>query len=208
MLEHGTPSVDLGWYMNFLADVIQQLPRPGQIDETTAQGWHQNKRGLKRVLLRALTPPEIKPSVHAIDCDTDPFTPDGWKVEEHKKGGLVKIERREDELYIDEKKIEFYLSRRQMGDKSVEGNQLREEVSKKPVLNANVLDYLLAHPELLPDSWKLDGGLLFFWGTVYRDSDGGLYVRCLYLSGGRWDWNTHWLDDRWGVRYPAAVSAS
>jgi len=39
-------------------------------------------------------------------------------------------------------------------------------------MNANVLDYLLAHPELIPEDWK--NKYVFFWGTIYRYSSGGL----------------------------------
>ena len=118
---------------------------------------------------------------HVIDLDSAPFVPEGWKeVEEHKKGGKLKW---------DSKKIQLYLSESQKGDKYVEGNKLRKELENLPTLNAKVLDFLLAHKELIPEEWKRDEKgntrYVFFWGTIYRHSDGNLYVRCLYWSGGR-----------------------
>ena len=77
----------------------------------------------------------------------------------------------------------------------IRGTELREELKGKPVLNANVLDYLLKHPELIPEEWK--GKAVFFWGTIYRDSRGNLCVRCLYWDGSRWYWSHNWLDDFW-----------
>jgi hypothetical protein len=49
---------------------------------------------------------------------------------------------------------------------------------------------------------------VFFWGTVYRGSDGRLCVRCLCWYGDRWGWNDLWLDCGWSDDYPAAVPAS
>lgn len=145
---------------------------------------------------------------HVIDCDADPFNPwqkDGWTVEEHQKGGSFKW---------DAAQVAFHLSSGQKGDKYIEGNKLRKELADKgiPVLNANVLDYLLANPHLIPEEWKKDGKgntrYIFFWGTIYCRRDGSLYVRCLYWHGGGWDWGSDWLDRVWGSYGPAAVRAS
>ncbi len=145
----------------------------------------------------------VKMVEHLIDCDADPFTPSGWKVEEHKKGG---------QFAFDPAKIKLYLSLNQQGGKCIEGNKLRKELANEPVLNANVLDYLLAHPELIPEGWKKDEKgntrYIFFWGTIYRGSDGSLFVRYLYFRDGRWGWNCRWLDIGWHDNFPAALRAS
>ncbi len=150
---------------------------------------------------------------HVIDCDADPFLPNGWKVEEHQKGGQFKWDPSNHLsnlpiLYLDEKG--------QRNGKSIEGNKLREKLAKDLVkgalLNANVLDYLLANPHLIPEEWKKDEKgntrYIFFWGTVYRLSDGYLCVRYLCWDVSRWYWGSHWLDDDWGDGDPAAVRAS
>ena len=145
----------------------------------------------------------IKMTEHLINCDADPFVPEGWKVEEHKKMG---------QLVFDPAKVKLYLSRNQQNGKRIKGNELRKELANEPVLNANVLDYLLAHPELIPEEWKKDEKdntrYIYFWGTIYRYSSGYLCVRCLCWSGGSWDWNDHWLDGGWFGNNPAAVLAS
>ena len=162
-----------------------------------------------RDVLRGLC--EIKPVEHAVDLGVDPFLPDGWKVEEHQNGKVVKLERKGSDLYLDGKKIDFYLSKKQKGG-SIEGNDLRKELTKMPVLNANMLDYLLKNPLIIPDEWKTDGDgntrCLFFWGTVYRNADGSLCVRYLVWNGGRWGSNYGWLGVDWRSNNPAAVSAS
>ena len=68
-------------------------------------------------------------------------------------------------------------------------------------LNANVLDYLLEHPELIPKKWKKYR--IVFWGTIYRfnkesgPSEGKEFVRCLYFYKGlkRWGNDLFTIDD-------------
>ncbi len=145
----------------------------------------------------------VKMVGHIINCDANPFTPSGWKVELHTKGG---------QLAFDPTKIKLYLSPNQQNGKRIEGNKLRKELANEPVLNANVLDYLLAHPELIPEDWKKDERgntrYIFFWETIYRYSRGHLCVRFLYLSGGAWGWRGNWLGFDWSDFDPAAVLAS
>ena len=138
---------------------------------------------------------------HVIDCDAQPFVPDGWSVEEHQKGGAFKWDK-------ETQKDALYLSKGQAGSKYIEGNKLRKGLMEKstPVLNANVLDYLLANPHLIPEEWK--GKYVFFWGTVYRYRDGNLCVRYLFWVGGGWYWSYYWLVDDWYSDGPAAVRAS
>lgn len=135
--------------------------------------------------------------VNIIDCDANPFIPDGWKVEEHRYGGPFKW---------DTAQVQLFLAEGQQNGKTMDGNRLRKDLAGKPVLNANVLDYLLANPHLIPEEWK--GKTIFFWGTVYRDSDGYLCVRCLRWNGDRWDWDYHWLGYGWLDDNLAALRAS
>ena len=132
---------------------------------------------------------------HVIDCDANPHVPDGWKVESHRKHGS---------LEWDLTKIQLYLSPEQQGEKRIEGNKLRKELENQPVLNANVLDYLLKHPELIPEEWKKQ--YTFFWGTIYRSSAGNLYVRCLCWDGESRIWLYGWLEIGFDSGNPAAVA--
>lgn len=145
----------------------------------------------------------VEAAQHLIDCDADPFVPSGWKVESHKKGG---------QFAFDPAKIKLHLSPNQRGGKFIEGNKLRKELVNEPVLNANVLDFLLKNPNLIPEEWKKDASgntrYIFFWGTIYRRSLGHLYVRYLCWSDGSWYWLYYWLDVDWGGDNPAAVFAS
>lgn len=132
---------------------------------------------------------------HVIDCDTAPFVPLGWLVEEHQKGG---------QLSWDASKVKLLVKLNE-GESYVGGHELRKRLKDEPVLNANVLDYLLARPELVPEEWK--SRLVFFWGTIYRDSDDYLFVRYLFWNGERWHWDYYCLNDGWRAFNPAAVRA-
>lgn len=46
-----------GWYIEFQAALLRQAPRPGEIDQTTAEGWTSNQKGLKKNLAGCLLPP-------------------------------------------------------------------------------------------------------------------------------------------------------
>lgn len=138
---------------------------------------------------------EIKMIEHLIDCDVAPFIPDGSSVEEHKKGGMFKFS---------PEKISFYFSKKQKKG-SIEGNDLRKELANYPVLNANVLDYLLDHPKLIPEEWK--GKVIFFWGTIYRDSAINLSVYCLLWYGFEWRRNYVWLNDDFSCDDLAAIAS-
>ena len=119
-----------------------------------------------------------------VNLDANPFIPEGWKVESHTKGGKIPF---------NPNMVDLYLSDEQENG-SIQGNDLRKKVETKNPYNANLLDFYLDHPELIPESWK--GKEIFFWGTIYRNADGRLCVRYLYWDGVRWDWGFNWLDYR------------
>ena len=137
---------------------------------------------------------------HVIDCDALPYIPNGWEVRpEDQLLNTVK-----GQLEWDPTKIAFYLSDGQKDGKVIKGEKLRKELGNQPILNANVLDFLLAHPELIPEEWKSE--YVFFWGTIYRYSGGRLNVRYLSWGGSRWDWYCRWLEYGFDARGPAVVA--
>ena len=136
-----------------------------------------------------------QPNIRLIDCNTAPFVPENWSVEQHIKGGLITF---------DSTKITLWLSDQQKHG-SIIGHDLRKELANKPVLNANVLDHLLQHQELIPEEWKKYN--IPFWGTIYRYSSGSLVVRCLYWYGSRWHWCCLWLGYVFNSDDPAALAS-
>ena len=172
-----------------VARIAENLP---EMSPDVMQGWIENPKALQK-FLTGLCPP-IR-DVLIIDCEDFPFVPGDLKVENHKEGG---------QLEWDPAKVRLHFSPNQQNDKSIQGHKLRKELENEPVLNANVLDSLLDHPNLIPEEWK--GKFVFFWGTIYRDSDDHLYVRYLFWFGGKWDWSYEGLGHKFDYRSPAACS--
>ena len=155
----------------------------------------------------------LGPTTIVVNLAASPKLPfNGAEVESHIGEGWVIVEKRTDGLYVNGRKVVLRLSRRQQNGKSLKGYELREELTGKPVLNANVLDALCDNPHLIPEDWKKDERgntrYIFFWGTIYRYSSGFLYVRCLYFHDGTWHRLYFWLDGVWDGYDPAVLLAS
>jgi len=117
---------------------------------------------------------------------------EGATIEFHNKNSVWKGA----ELWLSEEQKTGY----------IEGNELRKKIPKT-AYNACVLDYLLEHPEEIPESWKTVGWI-YFWGTIYRISNGHLYVRYLDWIGEQWVSRYNWLGIGWHGNRPSAVRAS
>ncbi|MFA5359025.1 MAG: hypothetical protein WC310_04390 [Patescibacteria group bacterium] len=139
---------------------------------------------------------EIVKVKHIVDLDIDPFVPDYWEVVEHIKGG---------QFTFDPTKVVLYLDEVQKEAGVIVGNQLREKIKDRSAYNANLLDFYLKNPHLIPKEWK--GKTVFFWGTIYRDSDGDLCVRFLKWRGYKWHWSFAWVGGCIYDSNPAAVPA-
>ena len=100
---------------------------------------------------------------HIIDGDASPKDAEGWAVQEHRPCGLITW---------DPSKIQLYLDPWQDSHKEViTGHELYSRLATMPILNANILDYLLENQHLIPDEWKKDKDKrilnILFWGTIY-----------------------------------------
>lgn len=130
-----------------------------------------------------------------IDCDAVPHSPTGLKVENHCHQGMVGYNKDE---FIEK----LHLSEKQKRGMATKGSDLRNEFVGVKVANANVLDWLLANPDQIPKSVK---GAIFFWGTIYSDSGGRLFVRYLVWRDDKWTSQTLWLADYLSENYPALL---
>ncbi|MCK5060975.1 hypothetical protein KAR28_00325 [Candidatus Parcubacteria bacterium] len=137
---------------------------------------------------------------YLINTNADPYIPDEWSIIKHRKGGQVRW---------DPEKISLFLSEKQQDGKVVKGDELYKELSCLPVLNANVLDFLLdySHLNLIPEEWK--GKTVCFWGTVYRNRSNGMYgVRAPYFCGGGWTWGWLCFEHDFDSSFPAILFAN
>ena len=155
----------------------------------------------------------INETTIAVNFGASPKLPfNGAEVEQHIGTGWAIVEKRADGLYVDDRKIILHLSKHQMGGKWPKGYELREELTSKPVLNANILDVLYQNIHLIPEDWKRDENgsirFIFFWGSIFRDSLDRLHVRYLFFDGGEWRSYCHGLDRVFFDSSPAALRAS
>lgn len=125
-----------------------------------------------------------------IDCGAEPLCPEGMSIAEHHNQGRFEW---------DPKRVTLYLDESQENGGRISGYKLRKRFGGlyPSLLNANVLDHLLVHPDLVPDEWK--DKVISFWGTIYQDSS-RLGVRTLFFDPDKeeWDWAYAWLGFDWG----------
>lgn len=158
---------------------------------------------------------EIRPIDHMIDlsipCEL-PFT--GAECVSPAKMGVVKLERRGNDLYLDSVKLDLFLSEKQKGGKVIGGHDLRKELEARGGnVGGNILDHLVAHPELWPENWKKDSQgntvHVFFWADIFlHPSVGHLCVRYGFWSDGRVVSDCRWLSHGWLSRNPSTSLAS
>jgi len=131
---------------------------------------------------------------HIIDCDADPYLPNAWEgVHSHRKGGHVEW---------NPENFRIYIPSLQQDGKRIRIHDFCDQCKDQPLANANVLDWLLANQELIPDAWIKSQPC--FLGTVYLDRDGYRCVRSLYfyMVARRWCWCTYWLYDGLSCQAP------
>jgi hypothetical protein len=138
-----------------------------------------------------------------IDLTAVPFIPDGWELEEHHGEGVWQF---------DSHHIQLWLTPLQSAGNSMEhGEHVIKELGDLPVLNANVLDWLLLpeNQHLIPNGWR--SKIIYFWGTIYSwNRRRWKVVRCLqytFTDDGSSKWLAHptRLSAVWGTNMPAAI---
>ncbi len=137
-------------------------------------------------------------ATHVINLEAAPYCPYSWPVEEHVSGDC--------DFEWDTTKVALYLDQGQKYGRVIMGTELREKLKGRPVMNANLMDYLLAHQELIPDDWKGKG--ICFWGTIYRAPNGDFGLRYIYWDGLGWAWVYRWFANGFDSNSPTLVSVS
>jgi len=178
--------------MNQLADALEQASFSGE--DLAKLKQFKNLVGLKNAI-NGLA--EIVDRENIIDFNLKPFTPRGWVVDEHLQFGKWPFDINAVSLYRDEK---------QKNESLIGGHDLRINLVGRLLLNANVLDFLIDHPNLIPEPWK--EFYVFFWGTLYRNQRNELQVRGLVWDGRSWNWLTRCLDEKFRTDQPALIIKS
>jgi hypothetical protein len=147
--------------------------------------------------------PAVAATRHFIDLSLAPVGCQGWQIEEHQKAvdgiNVIVWEPARVELYVDDTQKNGV----------IDGFMLRKRLRGKPALNANVLDFLLSNPQLIPEDWRKDERgtprRIFFSGTTYCRPNDDLYVRYLCWADEKWGWGVHWLGVSRRDNEPAAL---
>lgn len=139
---------------------------------------------------------KIVPVEHFIDMGANAFIPnENWEVLEHVGDGLWKWEPKNIKL------IEHMPNKQ---DKLFQGYDAEKELILKTVFNANLLDYLLRFPKLIPKEW--DQKCIYFWGTKYK-FENDICVRFLYadIRNNKYEAAYSFLISRWDGSYAAVL---
>lgn len=112
------------------------------------------------------------------------------------------------------KKISLFLLNKQKKDgvfirPEILIEKFRKEEEKFVPLNASVLDYLLDHQDLIPESWKKNKPSVMFWGTIYLAPNNQKMIRFMqfaeslnqFIDG----WS--WLESGFSKDEPAVIIA-
>ena len=139
-----------------------------------------------------------------IDFDSTPVCPPGLTI----ASDSVQIKSRvRGKRKLSDIRTRPHLDDGQTKGRWIKGYDLKTRLEGQEVCGAQLLDFYLEHPDLIPEDLKKKGRI-FFWGTIYCVAGGSLYVRCLDWDGTRWVLSGRWLDYGWCGNCPAAVSAS
>lgn len=164
------------------------------------QYWIQHQAELAQVLDRAMRR-TTEPKLLTVDYSVKPSSVEMEIVERCVRSNTDQIDLSKVELTLVIKDLE----------RSVDGyeNLRRLRATGKRLLDVRVMETLLQHPALIPESWKKVGAV-YFWGTIFRRSDGTRYVACLHWRScsERWHWYYSWLGDDWKSSGPAASLTS
>lgn len=148
--------------------------------------------------------------VNLAYSDALPFTgavPD-WRWGE--RTGWVRVERKDDSLYVKGRKVVLHFEPEQTKGRILGRTLLSRFVVRNSDqhIHPNVLE-ACKEAGILPESWKTDSQgraqYIFAWAKGFRGSGDLLYVRCLYWDDEQWGLDYVLLDDGWGGQEPAAV---
>lgn len=135
-----------------------------------------------------------------VDLDADPFVPSGMRFEpdDHVRGGQRRFAASE---------LCLYQSQWQANGGQITGEALLGELDRAGMYNANLLDFLVARPHLIP--LECDGYFVAFLGTIYTDGQGRRHVRVMYKDeDGEWTWMFVPVSLHFGGKNAVAVRAT
>jgi hypothetical protein len=113
--------------------------------------------------------------------------------------GLVSVENRDGDLYVDNRKIELIATQDQRCGSI--GRNVLSELEGRQLLHPNIIDALLQNTHLIPENWKPTKKLhrtnIFFSAVQFSSHGRQGYIRLLYWHEGSWCNAFKWSGDGW-----------
>lgn len=133
----------------------------------------------------------------------------GEEGTQHLTMGHVVLEKRGNQLFVDDRKVVRFPLTSPEGPWNIRGHEIRKVMVFRPTLNTCFADTLLENPEFIPDEWN--DGRTYFGATIYLNRypqdppPPDLCVRYLYRNvAGLWVWSYTPLDYCFGPKAYAA----
>lgn len=118
----------------------------------------------------------------SINCNGTPDVPDpSWTVESSQPDGTYMFDPAAIKLISFESRTT-----------ATKGQKMLDKV-KDTGLNACVADYLLSHPDLIPETWKTKH--VVFPGTIFKDAAGNRCLKFIYFWEGEWHGKFLYLEE-------------
>ena len=126
----------------------------------------------------------------SINCDSDPANDEaGWIIVSSQKDGTYQL------TAGDIKTVSF-----ESKTTAIQAEKIVQKLNGSG-LNACVLDYLLEHPEMIPEAWKTKH--VVFAGTIFKDAGGNRCVKALYFFDGSWSTKRVYLEEKYDDKIAA-----
>lgn len=216
-MEGSTPSEAPGWYVEFQASVLRQLPRPEEITPGQARNWRENQDALRSYLRTSLTSvgeERQNLSSHClVNSNANPAATFGgyeYSIMSHERMGLLELVSTPNLLKVNGNPALFYWAKDQalLKGRGVKGTDILNELRTKGEMNLNscVLEMLLKKQNLIPKAWE-DHERIYFWGTRYITAGNISVVRCLRRCPNHPKW-TEWsseINSTFTCHYPAVT---
>lgn len=119
--------------------------------------------------------------------------------------GMKTIELRNDELWIDGRRLIFVKDEGQVERNISAGFRILKTLKGRAIQPASLGDFLLQHPEFFPESWKVDENgkpkNIYFWATIFSvpptPLPGYILVLTCWFENGEWQKFYTPLKSRW-----------
>lgn len=186
---------------NAPAKLIQALREEGfSMEETLSLAENRFLlRQLRRVIenQQKKTQPVLS-EVRKIDLSASPYVPPGFELKDHQDQKLLKWN-----PFWNPGRF-WFLSSIDLGvDEKCTLSDVLMKVDNHHALNANMLDFYLQEPELIPKELKHCETI--FPATRYTNCREVSLVRILYCNSGSWDWGWMKIEDKFREDHRIAV---